>query len=461
MLGAGGMGVVVAATHVGDGRRVAIKTILPRYLNDRELRSRFARESKAVQKLTSEHAVRVLEVCSSPDGVPYLVMELLEGTPLDQLARKGPMPIAQAVGYVIEACDALAEAHRRGIVHRDIKPSNLFVTEREGQPSRVKVLDFGISKITPLDPSEGELTSVTVTGSTLGSPMYMSPEQLRNPKQVDARTDIWALGLVLHRLIAGKSAFEADSIGQHLLMIGSEPPTPLRKHRVDVSEALERVVLRCIQRHLPRRFRSVGQLVTALAPFAPAEAQEIVRGIGEPVEELAVAEDAATMREPKNEKEATAAWAPEVSLSDRTTAAVSREGQLRPLRRRSTYIGAGAAVLLGGFVAVMSQRQNPDPAAPDPAATARVPPAPSPVQTAVSSAPIVTAGSLVEPVPSVSATVTAQPSSSVSSRARAPAVKSADPRPKATTVPAAAAAPAEPAATGQPMKLKGPVETKF
>jgi serine/threonine-protein kinase len=285
VVGVGGMGRVVSATHVRDGRRVAIKMVLPALVDNADIRGRFPREARAAQQLTSEHAVRVFEVASLPDDTPYMVMELLHGDSLDRLAKRGPMPIADVVSYVIEACDALAEAHRLGIVHRDLKPANLFLAERPGQPSIVKVLDFGISKASRLDDAENNATSLTATGTTLGSPTYMSPEQLRNSKRVDARSDIWSLGMILHRLIAGRSAFEAESVGEHLIMIVSELPTPLTAHRPDAPLELERVLLRCLMRAPMLRFQSVGQLVTALAPFASPRVMPIVERVGEPIPE--------------------------------------------------------------------------------------------------------------------------------------------------------------------------------
>ncbi|MFT3766534.1 MAG: serine/threonine-protein kinase [Minicystis sp.] len=270
LLGAGGMGSVFAALDLRTGARVAIKLMLPEHVSSAELSGRFLREARAAASLSSRHVARVYEVGQLPDGALFMVMEMLEGRDLARtLSARGPLPIVEAVVYILETCDAIAEAHALGIVHRDLKPSNLFLTANQGPRPFVKVLDFGISKSTRFAASEGE--ALTATDSALGSPQYMSPEQLRSAKRVDHRTDIWSLGIILHKLVTGVLAFEADSVGAHLAMIVADPPTPLRRRRPDAPAELEQVVLRCLQKDLSLRFQNVGQLAVALAPFAPPE----------------------------------------------------------------------------------------------------------------------------------------------------------------------------------------------
>jgi serine/threonine-protein kinase len=266
IIGLGGMGGVLAAEDVSRGGRVALKLMLPHLTANPEFVGRFAREAAAAAALQTPHVARVLEVGQTPEGAPFIVMELLEGRDLDQTVRAcGPLQVAEAVGYVLEACHAIAEAHARGIVHRDLKPGNLFIANVGGR-SMLKVLDFGISKTTPLDGGSGDV--LTATDTTLGSPQYMSPEQIRSSKRVDWRTDLWSLGIILHKLLTGRLAFQAESIGAHLIMVVNDPPTPLREVRPDAPADLERVILRCLQKDLSLRFQNVGQLALALAPFA-------------------------------------------------------------------------------------------------------------------------------------------------------------------------------------------------
>ncbi|MEZ4314973.1 MAG: serine/threonine-protein kinase [Polyangiaceae bacterium] len=203
VLGVGGMGAVVAATHTQLDQRVAIKFLLPQMLGSREVVERFQREARAAAKIRSEHVVRVSDVGTLDGGVPFIVMEFLEGKDLGELLqRRGPLPVPLAVDYVLEACEALAEAHAAGIVHRDLKPSNLFLARRADETDIVKVLDFGISKqITP--EALQSSPSLTRTTDVFGSPTYMSPEQLKASRDVDTRADLWALGVILFELISG------------------------------------------------------------------------------------------------------------------------------------------------------------------------------------------------------------------------------------------------------------------
>ena len=284
VLGVGGMGSVFAAEDLRFARQVAIKLMLPDLMEIPEFAGRFAREAQASSSLSSEHAARVFEVGTLPDGSPYMVLELLQGRDLDRVSRsRGPLPIQEAVQYVLETCHAIAEAHGLGIVHRDLKPSNLYLTERQGAARIIKVLDFGISKSTKLEGGggggPGEQQTLTATDSTLGSPHYMSPEQLRSAKNVDRRTDIWSLGIILHKLLTGNLAFETDSVGAHLAAIVADPPTPLRYRRPEAPEGLEAVILRCLQKDLSLRFQNVGQLALALAPFAPPTSRGLVESI--------------------------------------------------------------------------------------------------------------------------------------------------------------------------------------
>jgi serine/threonine protein kinase len=273
VVGAGGMGVVVAAEHVTLGQIVAVKLLTLRGLDEaraKESRARFVREGRAAARLTSDHVVRVYDVGTLDDGAPFMVMELLRGDDLGNIIGKhGPCPPDLAVEYVVQACDAVGEAHGHGIVHRDLKPSNLFVTKRgDGHPV-VKVLDFGISKAMPSgdDPFEGSLTA---TRTVVGSPYYMSPEQVRDAKRVDARSDIWSLGMILYELLVGEPAFSADTLPGICAAIAADAPQPVRERRADVSPELEAIVMRCLEKDASKRFQTVAEFVRALAPFLPA-----------------------------------------------------------------------------------------------------------------------------------------------------------------------------------------------
>jgi hypothetical protein len=271
VLGAGGMGVVVLAHHLTLDEKVAIKFLLPQMLDDSAATgsaSRFLREARAAVKIKSEHVARVFDVGTLENGAPFMVMEFLEGGDLAAwLRERGALPIEQTVEFVLQACVAVAEAHRLGIVHRDLKPANLFCIRRPDGQLAIKVLDFGISKMTG---TNGALSGMDTGPATLmGSPFYMSPEQMRSATDVDARTDIWALGVVLHELLSGKVPFHGQTITEVATKIAVEAPVPLRNLRPELAPGIEAAVLRCLEKDRKKRFPSVGDLATALLPFGP------------------------------------------------------------------------------------------------------------------------------------------------------------------------------------------------
>ena len=281
-IGEGGMGIVMAARHVELGKRVALKVLRG---SDPADVPRFLREAQAASRLESEHVARVLDVGRTPDGAPFIVMEYLSGSDLARrLVERGPLPVRTAVGYVLEACEAIAESHSLGIVHRDLKPSNLFVVSRRDGSELVKVLDFGISKLTR--PLEGASAGASMTGASavIGSASYMSPEQLASSKHVDERTDIWALGVVLHELITGARPFEGDSAAAVGARIAASEPRRLRELAKDAPEALEAVILACLVKDPDRRMPNVAALVTALLPFRSPEAPVSAESAGPPQE---------------------------------------------------------------------------------------------------------------------------------------------------------------------------------
>jgi serine/threonine-protein kinase len=259
-IGEGGMGVILEATHVELGRKVAIKILRGRRGDDE---ARLLREARALSQLTSEHAARVLDVGKLDDGAPYMVIERLEGRDLGrELRERGSLPCAEAARHVVAACEAIAEAHELGIIHRDLKPSNLFLARRRDGSTCLKVLDFGISKVEESAPGERSLTSAT---AVLGSPWYMSPEQLASAKAVDARSDVWALGVVLHELCTGAPPFDAETAAGVGAKIAAAAATPLRALRKEAPEALEKAILRCLAKDPAARFPSARELARALA----------------------------------------------------------------------------------------------------------------------------------------------------------------------------------------------------
>jgi serine/threonine-protein kinase len=284
LLGRGGMGAVFAANHELLGRRVAIKVLLTDTAQSQEGLARFLNEARAAARLDSEHVARLMDFGALDNGLPFMVLEFLAGQDLGQvLSQRGPLPIPEVVDYVLQVCEALAQAHAAGIVHRDLKPSNLFLAQRVDGSMRIKVLDFGISKVS--DPSSLTPKSLTSTRSLLGTPYYMSPEQLARPKEVDARTDVWQLGANIYELLTGAPPFMCDTLGELLIAIMNQPVPPLRAKRPDVSPEFEQVILRCLERDLSRRFASVAQLAEAIGPFGSGANQSL---IGRVVHTLAV-----------------------------------------------------------------------------------------------------------------------------------------------------------------------------
>ncbi len=382
ILGAGGMGVVVSARQTQLDRRVAIKFLLPVACEVPGAVARFLREGKAAARITSEHVARVIDTGMLDGGAPYLVMEYLEGADLSALTtEKGRLPWQDAVEYVLQACEAIVEAHSLGIVHRDLKPANLFLTKRADGSPLVKVLDFGISKI-----EGGSRRDLTTASMLMGSPRYMSPEQMLSAKEVDARTDVWALGVILYELVTGKPLWDADTVHGLSALIATAPAPMLRTEQPEAPPELESAIARCLTKSRDERLGGVADLALALEPVAPPGAKASIERI------LKVA---------RRERPA---------LASATPAAPAASASKSP----ALLIGAGVFVLLLVGVA-MNVTAIKKPAAtsdapPSPSASVLAAPAPSPSTAPAAPPP---ASVAVEPPPAVVASSVVLPAKTV------------------------------------------------
>jgi serine/threonine-protein kinase len=270
MLGHGGMGIVVAATHLDLQELFAIKMLHAESMKSERAVQRFLREARAAIRLRSEHVARVFDVGRLENGAPYMVMEHLDGSDLREvLERRGKLPIHETVSYILMACEGLAEAHAAGIVHRDLKPANLFLSLRPDGSPCIKLLDFGISKMTT---PGADALDMTRTREILGSPLYMAPEQMRSMAVVDARTDIWALGVILYKLLTGKFPFFAKGMMEICAIVLERLPQPPSRLRPDLPHGLEQIILRCLSKDPNGRFSNVSELAAALRPYAEPDA---------------------------------------------------------------------------------------------------------------------------------------------------------------------------------------------
>ena len=438
VLGQGGMGVVVLATHLHLDERVAIKFLLQSALGVPESVARFAREARSAVKIKSEHVARVIDVGTLETGCPYMVMEYLHGRDLAQLVlEQGPLSIEHAVDFVLQACEAIAEAHALGIVHRDLKPSNLFLIHRADGSPCVKVLDFGISKTTGMAGSGPDL-GMTRTTAVMGSPLYMSPEQMASSRNVDVRTDIWALGAILFELCTGQVPFAADTMPQLCAMVLQEPAPPLRNKLPLAPEGLEAAILRCLEKTPTNRYANVAELANALLPFAPRLGRTSVERIsrvlsaaGHHVQPI----DTLTSQPPP----------PGNRVAVSTQAAW--DNATPPPKRRAPWIIAGVALLALAGAAAFGLRHfgqgdvatSTTGAAPDAPVTVAPPPSVVPVAEPPVAVPPVAPVAPVAPQP---ATPVAAASEEVKPKAtaprptpRRPSTQKAEPPPKPATSP--------------------------
>ncbi|HEY8074963.1 MAG TPA: serine/threonine-protein kinase [Labilithrix sp.] len=399
VLGEGGMGAVVEAQHMTTGALAAIKFLHPDRTREADMLTRFRREAQVCSELDDEHIVRVLGSGRAENGYEYIVMERLEGDDLAQIVARGaPIAVADAVRWVRDAARGIAVAHKRGIVHRDLKPGNLFLTHRPDGSTVVKILDFGISKL--MTAAQMDASTLTTTGTMLGSPNYMAPEQLTSPREVDARCDVWALGAILYRLIAGRPPFDGETLPVVFVAILQAPHTSLMKIRADVPPALSYLVDRCLDKDPDARIPSADAVEQALGDIERGGAG--VPNVGSMFEVTAPAPRASTP--------------PRASVP--SPDAVSTSSPPRRIAARWMVLGAAGAFatvcgLYAAWHAQMETKANAAPRPPPRVEVASAQPAPS---ASVSTPPSASALSV--------ATASAAPSASARS------AKSARPRPR-------------------------------
>jgi serine/threonine-protein kinase len=280
VIGSGGMGMVVAAWHTQLDQLVAVKLLHSETAGSGDATERFRREARAAARIRSEHVARVIDIGIWTGGIPYIVMEYLEGNDVAaELAARGPLPAEECLDWMMQAIEALAEAHAAGIVHRDLKPGNLFLAVRADGTRLIKVLDFGISKQAA---AAGE-AALTRTSSLIGSPLYMSPEQMRSARTVDARADIWSIGAIMFELLTGRAPFGGETVIEACTAILNDELPSLLALRPDLPPFVESVVRRCLEKNRDNRYPSVGELAADLAGLAPASrvhAERAMRVLG-------------------------------------------------------------------------------------------------------------------------------------------------------------------------------------
>ena len=348
-LGGGGMGVVWAAHHIHLNTRVAIKFPHQEILQHPDSVQRFMREARAAANIKCDHVARVLDVAVLDSGIPFQVIEYLEGGDLRAwLKQKGPLKVTQAVDFMLQICEAIAQAHTMGIIHRDLKPENLFCTlGKDGLC--IKVLDFGISKLLQESAlNDGAVdTAMTRAGMFLGSPQYMSPEHLQSAREVDARTDIWSLGVILFELLTGRVPFHGATLPELSIKIATQPTPSLRSLQPEVCQELEAVIGRCLEKQREQRYEDVASFANSLRPFASGKTDRFQRPLPSPrhEDEFATLLPSSSLEQENLEK------------SSLTVGTWEKKASTRPAWRRNIpwSVAAVAAVSIAAFVGFRTQ----------------------------------------------------------------------------------------------------------
>lgn len=349
VLGIGGMGMVVAAYHLQLEERVAIKFLLPSVLDNPDAVGRFVREARAAVKIKSEHVARVIDVGTLETGSPYIVMEYLDGEDLSNwLKLRGALPIEQAVEFILQACEAIAEAHGHGIVHRDLKPANLFCIRRADGLLSIKVLDFGISKLTGAQHA-GSGMAMTRTTAVMGSPYYMSPEQFQSARNVDARADIWSIGAVLYEVLARQVPFNGKTAFDLCIAITNQPTPHIRTVRPEVPIGLEEVISKCLEKDRNNRYSNVAQFAVALAPYGPKRVRASVERISRVIQNAGLSDSALALPPSSGEMEKTST-STEVSWGQTTPPTTGK--------RKWMIVGALGVVAALGLAATVVARTS-------------------------------------------------------------------------------------------------------
>jgi serine/threonine-protein kinase len=403
IIGEGAMGLVVEAMHLDLEQHVALKFLRREALERPDIVARFSREARAAAKIQSDHVARVFDVGGTKDGAPFIVMEFLQGNDLENIVLKsGPLEVSDAADYVIQACEGLAAAHAIGVVHRDIKPANLFLTEEDG-PRQIKILDFGISKA---GMGKATLDDVDTTGinttNIMGSPHYMSPEQVRSTKDVDVRADIWSLGVVLYELLTGQTPFSATEVTGIILQVLYEPHRAVESFAPNVPPGVVAIIQRCLEKDPAARFQTAAELAAALVPFAPKRSRAVA-------ERAAAVSSRGSGRPRADSLPPPTSGAPKVGRTTTSPVLVAATHAPAPARGKYVNVAIACAVLaLAGVVVAKLTRSEPAPAASalaaPPSATAianaeAAPPSPAADLTPPRSEPTSKASASAEPAP--------------------------------------------------------------
>src|SRR6478609_6894003 len=385
LLGEGGMGAVYAAEHPFMGRKAAIKVLRREFAEDMALVERFMNEARAANAIRHPNIIDIIDVGRLPSGIPYLMMEYLEGESLAHRLARGPLPVPEAVDIMVQTTAALAAAHGKGIVHRDLKPDNLYLVPDESAPGgiRVKVLDFGIAKLRG-DMSAG--AAKTQAGSLMGTPPYMSPEQCRGvTEEIDHRTDVYAMGIILFEMLCGEPPFTGAGWGDVVIAHMTKPPPSARSRNAEIPESIEVVIMKALAKSAGERFQSASEMRAALRAMAGAPSTFPPRATGVMSASVVTAVTAGpktptTFRSATGEVGDTLAETP---------------GGVRRKRRGVIIAGVAAVATIGVAAAVLTSGDKPALTAPSPTA-----PVMAPAATAKPAAPVVPAAPREAPPPS-------------------------------------------------------------